>query len=56
MNYGDRYDVPSPEFAIVGDFSMTVLTRVDGRLLNKLLALMNISEITEIQQSAGQSR
>jgi hypothetical protein len=56
MNNGDTYEVPSPEFAIVGDFSMSVLTRDNGRLLNKILALINISEITELQESAGQSR
>jgi hypothetical protein len=56
MNNGDTYDVPSGEFAVIGDFSMTVLTRDNGRLLNKLLALINISEITEQQESAGQSR
>lgn len=55
MNNGDTYEVPSPEFAIVGDFSMSVLTRDDGRLLNKILALINISEITELQESIGQS-
>jgi hypothetical protein len=56
MNNGDIYKLPSPESAIVGDFSMSVLTRENGRLLNKLLALINISEITELQESAGQSR
>jgi hypothetical protein len=56
MNNGDSYEVPSPEFAIVGDFSMSVSTRDNGRLLNKILALINISEITELQESAGQSR
>lgn len=56
MNNGDMYDLPSPEFAIVGDFSMSVLVRDDGRLLNKILALVNISEISEIEQSAGQAR
>jgi hypothetical protein len=56
MNNGDTYDVPSSEFAIVGDFSMSVLVRDEGRLLNKILALLNISEITEIAQSAEQSR
>jgi hypothetical protein len=56
MNNGDTYDVPSPEFAVVGDFSMTVLVRDKGRLLNKILALVNISEITEVEQSAEQSR
>jgi hypothetical protein len=56
MNNGDVYEVPSPEFAIVGDFSMSLLTRDDGRLLNKILALINIWEITELQESAGQAR
>ncbi len=56
MNNGDTYELPSSEFAIVGDFSMSVLTRDNGRLLNKILALINISEITELQESAGQSR
>jgi hypothetical protein len=56
MNNGDTYDLPSAEFAIVGDFSMSVLTRDNGRMLNKILALINISEITELQESAGQAR
>jgi hypothetical protein len=56
MNSGDTYDVPSQEFAIVGDYSMSVLVRDNGRLLNKILALVNISEITEVEKSAQQSR
>jgi hypothetical protein len=56
MNNGDTYELPSSEFAIVGDFSMSVLTRDNGRLLNKILALINIWEITELQETAGQSR
>ncbi len=56
MNNGDPYDLPGQEFAIVGDYSMSVLVRDEGRLLNKILALVNISEITEIEQSAQQSR
>jgi hypothetical protein len=56
MNNGDTYDLPSREFAIVGDYSMSVLVRDDDRLLNKILALVNISEITEIEHSTQQSR
>ena len=56
MNNGDTYDVPNPEFAIVGDFSMSVLVRDKGRLLNKILALLNISEIAEISQPAEQKQ
>jgi hypothetical protein len=56
MNNGDTYDLPNPEFAIVGDYSMSVLVRDNGRLLNKILALVNISEITEVEESAQQSR
>ena len=56
VNNGDTYDVPGPEFALVGDYSVAVLTRDNGRLLNKLLALMNISEISENSQSAGQAK
>lgn len=54
MNNGDTYDVPSPEFALVSDYSVAVLTREDGRMLNRLLALVNISEVSEGSQSAGQ--
>ncbi|MCC7474845.1 MAG: hypothetical protein IT425_05580 [Pirellulales bacterium] len=56
MNNGDMYEIASPEFAIVGDYSMSVLVRDNGRLLNKILALVNISEITEAAESAQQSR
>jgi hypothetical protein len=56
MNNGDTYELPSPEFAIVGDYSMSVLVRDKGHLLNKILALVNISEITEVEESAQQSR
>jgi hypothetical protein len=56
MNNGDTYDIPSHEFALVGDYSVVVLTRDSGRMLNKILALVNISEISEIEQSAGQAR
>ena len=52
MNNGDTYEVPSPEFALVGDYSVAVLTRDDGRMLNKLLALVNISEIVQLPQPA----
>jgi hypothetical protein len=55
MNNGDTYDVPSPEFALVGDYSVAVLTRKDGRLLNLLLALVNISEISEITEPADRA-
>jgi hypothetical protein len=56
MNNGDMYELPSPEFAIVGDYSMSVLHRDNGRLLNKIIALVNISEIAELEQSAEQPR
>jgi hypothetical protein len=56
MNNGDTYDVPSPEFALVGDYSVVVLTRRDGRMLNLILALVNISEISELPQPADQKR
>jgi len=51
MNDGNTYDVPSKEYALVGDFSVSVLTRVKGQLLNKLLGLSDISEIAEIRMS-----
>jgi hypothetical protein len=55
MNNGDTYDVPSSEFALVSDYSVAVLARDNGRMLNKLLALVNISEVSERPQSADQS-
>ncbi len=55
MNNGDTYDVPSSEFALVSDNSVAVLARDNGRMLNKLLALVNISEVSERPQSADQS-
>lgn len=56
MNNGDTYDVPSPEFALVSDYSVAVLTRDNGRMLNRLLALINISEVSENPQSASQTQ
>jgi hypothetical protein len=56
MNNGDMYDVPGPEFALVGDYSVAVLVRDNGRMLNKIVALVNISEITELSQSAEHSK
>ncbi len=47
MNNGDTYDVPGSEFALVSDYSVALLTRENGRMLNRLLALMNISEVRE---------
>jgi hypothetical protein len=47
MNNGDTYEVAGPEFALVSDYSVAVLTRDNGRMLNRLLALMNISEVRE---------
>jgi hypothetical protein len=47
MNNGDTYDVPSPEFALISDYSVAILTRDNGRVLNRLLALVNISEVSE---------
>jgi hypothetical protein len=52
MNNGDTYEVPGPEFALVGDYSVALLSRENGRLLNKLIALLNISEIVQIPQPA----
>jgi hypothetical protein len=56
MNNGDTFDVPGPEFALVSDYSVAVLTRENGRMLNRLLALVNISEVRENPESAGQIR
>jgi hypothetical protein len=56
MNNGDVYDVPSPEFALVSDYSVALLTRDNGRMLNRLLALINISEVTENPQPADRSK
>lgn len=53
MNNGDTFDVPSPEFALVSDYSVAVLTRDNGRMLNRLLALVNISDVSENPPSAG---
>ena len=47
MNYGDTYDVPGAEFALVSDYSVAVLSRDNGRMLNRPLSLMNISEVSE---------
>jgi hypothetical protein len=47
MNNGDTYDVPGAEFALVSDYSVAVLSRDNGRMLNRLLSLMNISEVSE---------
>ncbi len=55
MNHGDTYDVPSLEFAPIGNYSVVVLTRRDGRMLNLILALANISEISESPQPADQN-
>jgi hypothetical protein len=56
MNNGDTYDVARPEFALVGDYSIALLTHENGRMLNKLISLLNISEISESSQSAEKSR
>jgi hypothetical protein len=53
MNNGDTYDVPSPEFVLVSDYSVAILTRDNGRMLNRLLALVNISEVIEHPQPAS---
>jgi hypothetical protein len=55
MNNGDTYEVQSPEFALVGDYAMAVLARENGRLLNKLLSLLNISEIVQLPHPADQT-
>jgi hypothetical protein len=51
MNSGDTYEVPSPEFALVSDYSVAILTRENGRMLNRLLSLMNISEVCELSSA-----
>jgi hypothetical protein len=56
INNGDTYEVASPEFALVGDYSVAVLSRKNGRMLNSLLALVNISEISGVHQPADQPR
>ena len=53
MNNGDTYDVPSPEFALISDYSVAILTRDNGRMLNRLLALVNISDVSEHPQPAS---
>jgi hypothetical protein len=55
MNNGDTYDVPGPEFALVSDYSVAILDRDNGRMLNRLLALVNISEVSENPQSADRT-
>jgi hypothetical protein len=55
INNGDTYEVPRPEFALVSDYSVAVLTRENGRMLNRLLALENISEVSERPQPADQN-
>lgn len=53
MNNGDTYEVLGPEFALVSDYSVALLTRDNGRMLNRLLSLINISEVSEHTQSAN---
>jgi hypothetical protein len=55
MNNGDTYDVPGPEFALVSDYSVAVLSRTNGHMLNRLLALINISEVSELSQPADRA-
>lgn len=55
MYNGDTYEVSGPEFALVSDYSVAVLTRDNGRMLNRLLALVNISEVSERSQRIGQA-
>lgn len=52
MNNGDAFEIAGPEFALVSDYSVVVLTRDNGRMLNRLLSLINISEVTELPASA----
>lgn len=52
VNSGDTYDAPSTEFALVSDYSVAVLSRQNGRMLNRLLALVNISAVSEHPQPA----
>lgn len=56
MNTGDTYEVPSPEFALVSDYSVAVLTRENGRMLNRLLALVSISEIIDLSEPADRKQ
>jgi hypothetical protein len=55
MNNGDTYEVPGPEFALISDYSVAVLTRDNGRMLNRLLALINISEVSEHSKPADKA-
>jgi hypothetical protein len=55
MNNGDTYEVPGPEFALISDYSVAVLTRDNGRMLNRLLSLINISEVSEGPRSADRA-
>jgi hypothetical protein len=56
INNGDTYEVARPEFALVGDYSVALLSRRNGHMINSLLALVNISEISELHQPADQAR
>jgi hypothetical protein len=56
MNNGDTYEVAGPEFALVSDYSVAVLTRENGRMLNRLLSLINVSEVTEVSESADRGK
>jgi hypothetical protein len=52
MNNGDTCEVQGPEFALVSDYSVAVLIRDKGRMLNRLLSPINISEVCEHSQHA----
>ena len=55
MNNGDTYEVPSPEFALISDYSIAILARDNGRMLNRLLSLINISEVSEQPSQADRA-
>lgn len=43
MNNGDAWEIPSPEFCLVGEYTAAILHRDDdGVMRNKLISLMNI--------------
>lgn len=55
MNNGDTHEVAGPEFALVSDYSVALLRRDNGKMLNRLLALMNISEVSEHSSPADRT-
>lgn len=52
MNDGKDYIVEKPEFIIIGDYAASVLyRRDDGKLLNGLMNLMNITMVEPFDTS-----